>query len=76
MFICQLIPFLFYVPLSLFLIFYLEWGAFGVAMGQFIINLAVCISMAGYIWLSGVYKRTWDGFSLKVAFSNWGPFLR
>ncbi|GAQ78919.1 MATE efflux family protein [Klebsormidium nitens] len=75
-FICQLIPFLFFIPLCLLFVFVFRWGAFGIPLAQFVMSLCTLVMMATYICLSGLYKKTWDGFSFKIAFSNWGPFLR
>lgn len=66
---------LLHVPINYFLVSVLKLGIKGIALGAVWTNFNLVFSLILYIWVSGVYKKTWPGVSLKGVFSGWKSLL-
>eukprot|EP00246_Nothoceros_aenigmaticus_P002514 TRINITY_DN13381_c0_g2_i1.p1 TRINITY_DN13381_c0_g2~~TRINITY_DN13381_c0_g2_i1.p1 ORF type:complete len:513 (+),score=52.56 TRINITY_DN13381_c0_g2_i1:243-1781(+) len=71
---CSAAAVLIHVPLSAILVFVLDLGVPGVAIAAVLTNFNMVFFALGYLWISGVYKKTWDGWSLQ-SFREWWPLL-
>eukprot|EP00253_Pinus_taeda_P032983 PITA_32983 len=72
---CSVIAVVAHVPLSILLVFVLHWGVPGVAIAAVLTNLNMVFLLVGYLYFSGVYKRTWKGWSV-VALREWWTLLK
>ncbi|XP_057481553.1 protein DETOXIFICATION 49-like [Actinidia eriantha] len=54
-----------HIPINYFFVTYLSFGIKGVAISGVLFNFNLVLLLIGYILISGIYKKTWDGFSLE-----------
>ncbi|KAK1304325.1 MATE efflux family protein 9 [Acorus calamus] len=54
-----------HIPINYFLVFVLQLGIRGVALGAVWTNLNLVMLLVSYIYLSGVYEKTWEGLSME-----------
>ncbi|KAJ7530492.1 hypothetical protein O6H91_14G005800 [Diphasiastrum complanatum] len=71
---CSLAAVLIHVPLNVLLVFVLKLGVPGVAIASVWTNFNMVVFLLGYLWYSGVYKRTWEGWSA-ASLREWWPLL-
>eukprot|EP01018_Ginkgo_biloba_P008210 Gb_25645 [translate_table: standard] len=71
---CSALAVLLHIPLNIILVFVLELGVPGVAVAAVLTNLNMVLFLLGYLYFSGVYKRTWNGWSVD-SFKEWWPLL-
>eukprot|EP01018_Ginkgo_biloba_P018202 Gb_27110 [translate_table: standard] len=71
---CSALAVVLHVPLNVVVVFVLNWGVPGVAIAAVLTNLNMVLLLVGYLYFSGVYKRTWNGWSVD-AFRGWWPLL-
>lgn len=69
---CSALAVLLDIPLSILLVFGLKLGVPGVAIASSWTNLNMVLFLLAYLWFSGVYKRTWTGWSM-AALQEWWP---
>eukprot|EP01119_Soliformovum_irregulare_P016992 TRINITY_DN5005_c0_g1_i5.p1 TRINITY_DN5005_c0_g1~~TRINITY_DN5005_c0_g1_i5.p1 ORF type:complete len:486 (-),score=124.96 TRINITY_DN5005_c0_g1_i5:245-1702(-) len=63
-------------PLFQYLFIYvLEWGIRGSALGTVMSQIINSLILMIYIWGSGMYRKTWFGFSTK-ALRDWPEFIK
>lgn len=60
---CAGLAILFHIPINYLLVSVFELGIYGVALGAVWTNFNIVGSLVVYIIVSGVYKKTWPGFS-------------
>ncbi|KAK7406174.1 hypothetical protein VNO78_07794 [Psophocarpus tetragonolobus] len=66
---------LLHLPINYFLVSVLKLGIRGIALGAVWTNFNLVLSLILYIRVSGIYKKTWPGFSFKGILSGWKPLL-
>jgi MATE family multidrug resistance protein len=71
---CSALAVLLHIPLNIILVFVFKLGVPGVAMAAVCTNLNMVFLLLGYLWFSGVYKRTWVRWSM-ACFQEWWPLL-
>ncbi|KAH9303494.1 hypothetical protein KI387_043856 [Taxus chinensis] len=71
---CATVVVLLHVPINLMLVVYLKMGIRGVAVAAVWSNLNLVLSLLGYLCLSGVYKKSWEGVS-KECLKGWRSLL-
>ncbi|CAL0331971.1 unnamed protein product [Lupinus luteus] len=64
----------FHVPINYLLVSVLQLGIKGIALGAVWTNFNLVASLIIYIWISGVYKKTWNGIS-SSCFKGWKTLL-
>ena len=64
-----------HVILQYVIIQHSPWGLTGSALGQVAINFYMAIATFMYLILSGLYKKTWDGWS-RACLEEWGVMLK
>ncbi|XP_009344271.2 protein DETOXIFICATION 49-like [Pyrus x bretschneideri] len=67
---CAALAILLHIPINYLLVHVLNLGIKGVALSGVWTNVNLVGSLIAYIAISGVYKRTWGGFS-KECFAGW-----
>ncbi|XP_071732665.1 protein DETOXIFICATION 49-like [Rutidosis leptorrhynchoides] len=72
--ICALISILLHIPINYFLVIKLNLGIKGIAISSVLTNFIFVASLIIYIIISGVYKKTWGGFSRKC-FKGWNSLI-
>ncbi|CAM6097565.1 unnamed protein product [Calypogeia fissa] len=72
---CAFLALSLHVPINLLLVDYLGLHVRGVALATAWTDFNLVVFLLAYLWYSGRYKKTWDGWSL-AAFREWGPLLR
>ncbi|KAK7919148.1 hypothetical protein WMY93_010432 [Mugilogobius chulae] len=63
------------VVINYFLLFYLDLGVIGSAAANLITQYLLAGILFGYIYLRGLHKATWSGWSLE-SLQEWGSFLQ
>lgn len=71
---CSALAVLLHIPLNILLVFVFKLGVPGVAIAAVLTNLNMVFLLLGYLYCSGVYKRTWNGWSAE-SFKEWWPLL-
>ncbi|KAA8533774.1 hypothetical protein F0562_031291 [Nyssa sinensis] len=71
---CAALSILLHIPINYFLVSKLSLGIKGVALGGVWTNFNLVLSLIIYVIISGVYKKTWGGFS-KECFKGWKSLL-
>nr|KYP67256.1 Multidrug and toxin extrusion protein 1 [Cajanus cajan] len=66
---------LLHVPINYLLVSVMKLGIKGIALGAVWTNFNLVVSLILYIWVSGVYKKTWSGVSLKGILRGWKGLL-
>ncbi|KAL2334613.1 hypothetical protein Fmac_015826 [Flemingia macrophylla] len=72
--LCATLSILFHIPINYFLVAHLKLGVKGVALGGVWTNFILVASLILYVVFSGIYKRTWGGFSFEC-FTQWRSLL-
>ncbi|GAB2255342.1 hypothetical protein Droror1_Dr00009120 [Drosera rotundifolia] len=62
-------------PANYLLSIHLGLGIRGVAIATAVTDFNLLIVMLIYLWATGIYKQTWQGWSFQC-FKEWGPILR
>ncbi|PSR93405.1 Protein DETOXIFICATION like [Actinidia chinensis var. chinensis] len=52
-----------HIPINYFFVTYLNFGIKGVAISGVLFNFNLVLFLIGYILISGIYRKTWGGFS-------------
>jgi MATE family multidrug resistance protein len=68
-----------HIPVTYLLVFPLGFGVMGAAYATSIAQIVFLLFLVGYMGLSGVYKKTWGGWSRRAMFSDLselGEYLR
>ncbi|XP_042512752.1 protein DETOXIFICATION 49-like [Macadamia integrifolia] len=71
---CATLAILFHIPINYFLVFILKLGIKGVALSGVWTNFNLVGSLIVYIYISGVYKKTWGGIS-RECLMGWKSLL-
>ncbi|KAF5729969.1 MATE efflux family protein LAL5-like [Tripterygium wilfordii] len=71
---CATLAIFLHIPINYFLVSWLNLGIKGVALSAVWTNFNLVGSLIVYITISGVYKKTWCGFS-KECFKGWKCLL-
>ncbi|CAI0547002.1 unnamed protein product [Linum tenue] len=71
---CATISILLHIPINYYLVTHLNLGIKGVALSGVWTNFNLVATLILYIIFSGVYKKTWGGFSLEC-FNEWKSLL-
>lgn len=71
---CAALAILIHIPINYFLVVFLNLGIKGVALSGIWTNFNLVVSLIIYIWISGVSKKTWDGFS-SDCFKGWRSLM-
>ncbi|KAK7307835.1 hypothetical protein VNO77_41244 [Canavalia gladiata] len=66
---------LLHIPINYLLVSVLNLGIRGIALGAVWTNFNLVVSLIIYIYASGIYKKTWPGFSFKGCIKGWKPLL-
>ncbi|KAL2348075.1 hypothetical protein Fmac_002075 [Flemingia macrophylla] len=66
---------LLHLPINYLLVSVFNLGIRGIALGAVWTNFNLVVSLILYIWLSGVYEKTWTGVSLKGILRGWKGLL-
>ncbi|KAJ7534092.1 hypothetical protein O6H91_13G079300 [Diphasiastrum complanatum] len=74
MMLCSAAAVFIHIPLNFLLVFVLKLGVPGVAIAAVWTNFNMIFFLLGYLICSGVYKRTWDGWSV-ASLQDWWPLL-
>eukprot|EP01018_Ginkgo_biloba_P023839 Gb_35744 [translate_table: standard] len=72
---CSAIAVALHIPINYFLVVYLGMKIRGVAVAAVWTNLNTVVLLMCYLWLWGVYKKTWERPS-RECFKGWTSFLR
>ncbi|GLJ20370.1 hypothetical protein SUGI_0370090 [Cryptomeria japonica] len=71
---CSALAVVLHIPLNIILVFVFKLGVPGVAIAAVLTNLNMVFLLFGYLYFTGVYKRTWKGWSAD-SFGEWWPLL-
>ncbi|XP_043715637.1 protein DETOXIFICATION 49-like [Telopea speciosissima] len=71
---CATLAILLHIPINYFLVFVLKLGIKGVALSGVWTNFNLVGSLIVYIYISGVYKKTWGGISCECI-KGWKSLL-
>ncbi|CAJ1928056.1 unnamed protein product [Sphenostylis stenocarpa] len=66
---------LLHIPINYLLVSVFKLGIKGIALGAVWTNFNLVFSLIIYIWVSGIYKKTWTLISLKGIFCGWKALL-
>ncbi|KAL9328676.1 hypothetical protein ACSQ67_003679 [Phaseolus vulgaris] len=66
---------LLHLPINYLLVSVFKLGIKGIALGAVWTNFNLVFSLLLYIWLSGIYSKTWTRISLKGIFCGWKALL-
>ncbi|KAK9927332.1 hypothetical protein M0R45_024520 [Rubus argutus] len=72
---CATLAILLHIPINYLLLSVLDLGIKGVALSGVWTNVNLVGSLIVYITVSGVYRKTWGGFSSKYFFKGWKSLL-
>eukprot|EP01018_Ginkgo_biloba_P006097 Gb_01707 [translate_table: standard] len=72
--LCAALALALHLPINLFLVFYLGLGLRGVALAVAWTDFNLVVSLLGYLWYSGIHKRSWEGWSTEC-FKEWRSLL-
>ncbi|XP_057427762.1 protein DETOXIFICATION 49 [Lotus japonicus] len=72
--LCATLAIFLHIPINYFLVFHLNLGIKGVALGSLWTNFNLVASLILYIIFSGTHKKTWGGFSTEC-FTKWKSLL-
>ncbi|XP_051137946.1 protein DETOXIFICATION 49-like [Andrographis paniculata] len=71
---CAAAAMLMHIPINYLLVVKLDLGIKGVAISGVLTNVNVVVLLIGYVIISKVYKKSWEGVSPEC-FSGWKPLL-
>eukprot|EP01018_Ginkgo_biloba_P002165 Gb_36305 [translate_table: standard] len=71
---CAAIALVLHVPINFLLVVCLNMRIRGVAMAAVWTNFNLVLSLLGYLWFSGVYKKSWEGLS-RECLKGWRSLL-
>ncbi|KAJ7298193.1 hypothetical protein O6H91_14G069200 [Diphasiastrum complanatum] len=71
---CAALAVTLHLPINLFLVFQLKMQVKGVALAAAWTNFNLVLFLIGYLWISGNYKKSWEGWS-SSCLKDWRPLL-
>lgn len=64
-----------HAPINYLLVYHLDLGIRAIALAGGFTDLNILVTLLLHILFSGMYKRTWQGWSLQNCFTEWKPIL-
>lgn len=72
--LCTFLALILHIVINIVLVRFLNMGIRGVALAASWTDFNLVIFLLGYLWLSGMHKKTWEGWSVECL-RDWKPLL-